>query len=68
MRIIYNKLMECVNSSIPHKNVTIRPNDKPWYASEIRRNSRKRDRQKQKAVRTSKQSDWTKLFAIGLTT
>ena len=55
-----NKLMEFVNSSIPHKDVTIRPNDKPWYDSEIRRNSRKRDRQKQKAVRTSKQSDWTK--------
>ena len=52
--------MEFVNLSIPHKDVTIRPNDKPWYDSEIRRNSRKRDRQKQKAVRTSKQSDWAK--------
>ena len=52
--------MEFVNSSIPHKNVTIRPSDKPWYDSEIRRYSRKRDRQKQKAVRTSTQSDWTK--------
>ena len=55
-----NQLMEFVNLSIPHKDVTIRPNDKPWYDSEIRRNSRKRDRQKQKAVRTSKQSDWAK--------
>ena len=55
-----NQLMEFVNLSIPHKDVTSRPNDKPWYDSEIRRNSRKRDRQKQKAVRTSKQSDWAK--------
>ena len=55
-----NKFMEYVNSSIPHKDVTIRPSDKPWYDSEIRRYSRKRDRQKQKEVRTSMQSDWTK--------
>ena len=38
----------------------IRPNDKPWYDSEIRRYSRKRDRLKTKAVRTSQQSDWAK--------
>ena len=31
---------------IPAKEVTIRPNDKPWYDSEIRRLSRHRDRQK----------------------
>ena len=56
-----NKLMEFVNMSIPHKDVTIRPSKKPWYDSEIRRHSRKRDRQKKKAVRTSRQLDWTKL-------
>ena len=55
-----DKFMEFVNLSIPHKDVTIRPNDKPWYDSEIRRHSGKRDRQRQKAVKSSKQSDWTK--------
>ena len=55
-----NQFMEFVNMSIPHKDVTIRPSDKPWYDSEIRRHSRKRDRQKKKAVRTSRQSDWAK--------
>ena len=52
--------MEFVNMSIPHQDVTIRPNDKPWYDSEIRRHSRKRDRQKKKAERPSRQSDWAK--------
>ena len=49
-----------MNESIPHKDVTIRPNDKPWYNSEIRKNSRKRDRLKSKAVKTALRSDWTK--------
>ncbi|MCG8097314.1 MAG: hypothetical protein JAZ17_27465 [Candidatus Thiodiazotropha endolucinida] len=40
--------LEFVNSCIPSKNVLIRPNDKPWYDSEIRRVSRKRDRLKRK--------------------
>ena len=58
---LFNKqFMEFVNMSIPHNDVTIRPSDKPWYDSEIRRHSRKRDRQKKKAVRTSRQSDWAK--------
>ena len=51
--------MEFVNESIPHKDVTIRPNDKPWYDSEIRKKSRKRDRLKSKAVKTALRSDWT---------
>ena len=55
-----NKFMDFVNATIPHKDVVIRPNDKPWYDSEIRKFSRKRDRQKTKAVRTSLQSDWIK--------
>ena len=55
-----NKFMEFVNESIPHKDVTIRPNDKPWYDSEIRKKSKKRDRLKSKAVKTALRSDWTK--------
>ena len=33
--------LDFVNSSVPSKNVLIRPDDKPWYDSEIRRLSRK---------------------------
>ncbi len=45
---------------IPTSLVTIRPNDKPWYNSEIRKTSRKRDREKQTAIRTKHMSDWNK--------
>ena len=45
--------LDFVNSSVPSKNVLIRPDDKPWYDSEIRRVSRKRDRLKQKFKKSS---------------
>ena len=41
--------LDLVNSCIPSKNVLIRPDDKPWYDSEIRRVSSKRDRLKRKS-------------------
>ena len=43
-----------VKTCIPSKKVTVRPDDKPWYNSEIRRTSRKRDRLKSKAIKTGK--------------
>ena len=52
--------MDFVNKCIPHNDVVIRPNNKPWYDSEIRKHNRKRDRQKAKTVRTSLQNDWIK--------
>ena len=45
--------LDFVNSSVPSKNVLIRPDDKPWYDSEIRRLSRKRDRLKRKFKKSS---------------
>ena len=59
-----NTFMEFVNSSTPHNDVTIIPSDKPWYDSKIHGYSRNRDRQKQKEVRTSMQSDWTKYKTV----
>ena len=47
-------ILKYMDECIPSKDVTIRPNDKPWYNSEIRLYSRKRDRQRTKAVRTQK--------------
>ena len=46
--------LEMVKTCIPSKKVTVRPDDKPWYNSEIRRTSRKRDRLKSKAIKTAK--------------
>lgn len=53
-----NIFMEMIKSCIPSKAVTVRPDDKPWYNSEIRTTSRKRDRMKHKALRSGKTSDW----------
>ena len=38
-------------NSIPTRVVTIRPNDKPWFNSELRRKIRKRDRLRKQAIK-----------------
>ena len=43
---------------IPSKTVTIRGDDKPWYDSEIRSFTRKRDKQKRIAIKTGNPNDW----------
>ena len=55
-----NKLLEMMTQFIPSKEVTIRPNDKLWYDSEIRRLSRHRDRQKAIVIARGRDSDWEK--------
>ena len=55
-----NKLITIAENNIPHKQVTIRPNDKPWYDSEIRKYSRLRDRLKRKSIQTKLPNDWIK--------
>lgn len=55
-----NTYIELLHKSIPSKKVRIRPNDKPWYDSEIRQVSRKRDRIRKTALKTGKATDWSK--------
>ena len=50
--------LQLIGEHILSKMVTIRPQDKPWYDSEIRKTSRQRDRQKRKAIKTNNPSDW----------
>ena len=52
--------LDLVKSSIPYKFVTVRPRDRPWYNSEIRKTSRKRDRHKHIATISGKLSDWSR--------
>ena len=52
--IFINLAKEC----IPCKEVTITPNDKPWYDSEIRTASGKRDRLRNKAAKSGTTQDW----------
>ncbi len=52
------KFLEVLHTCIPSNLVTVRPNDKPWYNSNIRRTSRQRDRQKKIATHLNRPSDW----------
>ncbi|PJE78200.1 hypothetical protein CI610_02867 [invertebrate metagenome] len=49
--------LQFANQCIPSKEVSIRPNDKPWMNSEIRKNIRFRDRLYKKAKTTKRDPD-----------
>ena len=51
--IFFEFCKEC----IPRKKVLIRPNDKPWFNSELRYNIRLRDRLRKKAFKTNNNFD-----------
>ena len=51
-----NVFLTFARSCIPAKNVLIRPDDKPWYDSEIRKMFRKRDRLRRKFNITGNQN------------
>lgn len=59
-----NKILELMHRCIPSKDVTIRPDDKPWYDSTIRKYSRLRDRQKKIASSRNNPIQWTKYERI----
>ncbi|CAC5400798.1 unnamed protein product [Mytilus coruscus] len=48
-----NKFLEYINDCIPQKEVTLRPNDKIWFNSDLRREIRKRDRLHKQARRSN---------------
>ena len=47
-----------VRECVPEKSVTIRPRDKPWFDSTLRKNIRTRDRLRKKALNSKKEIDW----------
>ena len=55
-----NIFVEFAKLCIPSKTIVVREDGKPWYDSEIRRNSRKRDRLKKTALKSGNQNDWKK--------
>ena len=55
-----SKITDFCRASIPNKEVTIRPNDKPWFDSQLRTLSRQRDRQKARAIKSKNLNDWNK--------
>jgi hypothetical protein len=54
------KFLSCVRQCIPEKNRNyIRPRDKPWYDSMIRKTIRLRDRLRNKALKSQRDSNWS---------
>ena len=47
-----NIFLDMVKSCVPSKQITVRPDDKPWYDHEIRHFSSKRDRVKRKLAKS----------------
>ena len=54
------KLTDFVNQHVPQKTIIVRPSDKPWFNSVIRREIRVRDRLRKTYRRTNRQTDLTK--------
>ena len=59
-RLFTNTFIDFVKECIPSKTITVRPDDKPWFDSKIRKFCRLRDRLKANALKTGKQNDWDK--------
>ncbi|MCG7879943.1 MAG: reverse transcriptase domain-containing protein [Candidatus Thiodiazotropha endolucinida] len=59
-----NTFLNFAKICIPSKIVTIRPGDKPWFDSVIRRNMRIRDRLKIKSIKTGNSNDVNKYKRI----
>ena len=55
-----NIFTEFAKLCVPSKTIVVREDDKPWYDSEIRRNSKKRDRLKKKAIQSGNPNVWNK--------
>ena len=52
------KFMSFIHLCIPENTVTIRPNDKPWMDSLLKKTIRIRNRLRTKAQKTKRESDW----------
>lgn len=52
--------LKCVRECIPEKTITVRPKDKPWFDSTLRKTIRIRDRLRNIAMKTNKIYDWSK--------
>ena len=62
--IFKETFLKFAKECIPNKEVIIRPDDKPWYDSEILMYSLKRDRQKSKALKSCSQVQWTNYYHL----
>ncbi len=59
-----SKFIEQAKQCIPCKQITVRPNDKRWYDSEIRRISKLRDKVRKKVTHLGRVDDWNKYKSL----
>ena len=59
-----SKLMKIARETIPHKVVTIRPHDKPWYTTDLRRLCRRKNRLYHKAKEQGTEEAWGQYRAV----
>ena len=55
-----NKFLKICDECIPRKKVLIRQNDKPWFSSELRYNTKLRDRLRKTYFKSKRDSDRSK--------
>ena len=58
-----SKVLSAASASIKHKNVVIRPNDKPWYNGYLRRLCRKKGRLHKIAKCNRQEHDWARFVS-----
>ena len=54
-----DRILSVAKDTIPNKSVIIRPNDKPWYSEDLRRQRREKDRLYQSAKTRNSENSWT---------
>jgi hypothetical protein len=57
VKVFYDLFLKYINKCIPSKRITIRPNDKPWFDSCLRKEFRKRDRLRRISKNSNKFED-----------
>lgn len=51
--LFISKYLELIRKCVPEKYVTIRPKHKSWFDSELRKTLKKKNRLRQKALKTN---------------
>ena len=64
VQLFTTQYLSLVRECIPEKTITIRPKDKPWFDSLLRKYIRIRNRLRSKALRTKNDTDWLKYKTI----
>lgn len=63
-KLFTSKYLELISKCVPEKSVTIRPKDKPWFDSELRKTIRKKNRLRLKTLKSNNSLDCDKFKRI----